>query len=172
MCSYSRAWTYTLNRQATYEWTYSLLSISNAMDYPTHYFMSSIDSFYDERLCQSPTRICSRNVTMDTNVWCIQLCLLYWATTFLRSHPWLYYDLWKSYWPTHLVQLLLACQPYTIASIWLLTHLLLFHIRNLFVKPKAYVLLLSAMHTSYLGWLNRTPHPTVGLSVVIFGHEK
>ena len=65
MCSYSRAWTYTLNRQATYEWTYSLLSISNAMDYPTHYFMPSIDSFYDERLCQSSTRICSRNVTME-----------------------------------------------------------------------------------------------------------
>ena len=47
MCSYSRAWTYTLNRQATYEWTDCLLSISNAMDYPAHYFMSSIDSFYN-----------------------------------------------------------------------------------------------------------------------------
>ena len=83
MCSYSRAWTYTLNRQATYEWTYSLLSISNAMDYPTHYFMSSIDSFYDERLCQSPTRICSRNVTMEYQ------CLMYPTMPTLLSHHFL-----------------------------------------------------------------------------------
>ena len=65
MCSYSQTWTYTLNRQATYEWAYSLLSISNAMDYPTHYFMSSIDSFYDERLCQSSTRICTKMLIDD-----------------------------------------------------------------------------------------------------------
>ena len=83
MCSYSRAWTYTLNRQATYEWTYSLLSISNAMDYPTHYFMPSIDSFYDERLCQSPTRICSRNVTMEYQ------CLMYPTMPTLLSHHFL-----------------------------------------------------------------------------------
>ena len=86
MCSYSRAWTYTLNRQATYEWTYSLLSISNAMDYPTHYFMPSIDSFYDERLCQSPTRICTKMLIDDcseSHVVCANLI----DTTFLLNEP-------------------------------------------------------------------------------------
>lgn len=47
MCLYSRTWTYILNKQATYEWSYSLLFISNVTDYPTYYFMPSIDSFYD-----------------------------------------------------------------------------------------------------------------------------
>lgn len=86
MCSYSRAWTYILNRQATYEWTYSLLSISNAMDYPTHYFMPSIDSFYDERLCQSPTRIYTKMLIDDcseNHVVCVNLI----DTTFLLNEP-------------------------------------------------------------------------------------
>ena len=86
MCSYSRAWTYTLNRQATYEWTYSLLSINNAMDYPTYYFMSSIDSFHDERLCQSPTRICTKMLIDDcseSHVACANLI----DTTFLLNEP-------------------------------------------------------------------------------------
>ena len=46
MCSYSRAWTYTLNGQATYEWTYSLLPISCTMP--------SIDSFYDADCVNHP----------------------------------------------------------------------------------------------------------------------